>query len=166
MKYQMQRHANKITLLLMAISSLLSAGPAFATENKVATATVKPWQTEAQRLKRVADSAWRLERAIRRDGFSSAICALNIWRYNTKDAGTFDQAAYDGFKRRIYQKSIDEVIRWLDVCIAEAWVREANFWLKVYYVRSVVIMRLIRCFMRPPERKFGIAELQHLRNSI
>ena len=148
MKYQMQRHANKITLLLMAISSLLSAGPAFATENKVATATVKPWQTEAQRLKRVADSAWRLERAIRRDGFSSAICALNIWRYNTRGISILSHK-----KRRIYQKSIDEVIRWLDVCIAEAWVREANFWLKVYYVRSVVIDALDPVFYEAARAK-------------
>ncbi|MDM8525840.1 hypothetical protein QUF80_20905 [Desulfococcaceae bacterium HSG8] len=95
-----------------------------------------PWKTEAELQKRVADSLWRLEKAIRRDGFPSAICALNIWRCNATDAGIFDRGQYDEFKRQIYQKSIAETLAWFEVCIEEGWTRDADFWHRVYYVRA------------------------------
>lgn len=134
-----QRPMNAIILMLVAMTSLLvNTGGAFAAEDRAAS-SVPLWQTEEQRQKRAADSLWRLERAIRRDGFSSAICALNIWKSNAKDAENFDKAAYDEYKRRIYQKSVDEILNWLEFCIAEGWIREANFWLKVYHLRAVAI---------------------------
>ena len=53
-------------------------------------------------LKREAANAlWRLKKAMDEEGFYSGRVRLNIWRSAAKDAGTFDQAKYDEFKKII-----------------------------------------------------------------
>lgn len=74
-------------------------------------------------LRRTANiSLWRLKVVIERDGFYSARVALNIWRSNAKDAGTFDQKKFDEFKKQIYEKSVNSNLR----CI-ETNVMNENF---------------------------------------
>lgn len=62
--------------------------------------------TRKQLRKAAYDSQWRLQRAMERDGFYSARVALNVWRSNALDAGIFDQAKFDDFKKQIYEKSV------------------------------------------------------------
>ncbi len=123
--------------VILCLTAILTEGDVLA--EMEATVETKPWQTEAERLRRDADSLRRLERAVVKDGFSSAMCALNIWRSNSKDAGTFDPARYEAFKKEIYQKSVHNVLWWIDVCIEEQWKRDAEFWLNVYRHRASII---------------------------
>lgn len=102
-------------------------------------AKTKPWETEEQSLKIAKDSLKVLKKSIKKDGFYSARCALNIWRSNTQDAGIFDPIQYEGFKKQIYQKSIVKIFHWLRICINKGWVREADFWLRVYTARATAI---------------------------
>ncbi len=72
-------------------------------------------------LRRTANiSLWRLKVVIERDGFNSARVALNIWRSNAKDAGTFDQNKFDEFKKQIYEKSVNSNLK----CIEERMINE------------------------------------------
>jgi len=72
-------------------------------------------------LRRTANiSLWRLKVVIERDGFYSARVALNIWRSNAKDAGTFDQKKFDEFKKQIYEKSVNSNLK----CIEERVIKE------------------------------------------
>jgi len=72
-------------------------------------------------LRRTANiSLWRLKVVIERDGFNSARVALNIWRSNAKDAGTFDQIKFDEFKKQIYEKSVRSNLK----CIEERIISE------------------------------------------
>lgn len=64
---------------------------------------------------------------------------MNIWRSNAQDAGVFEPAQYESFKRQIYQKSIKRTLYWVVICIEESWLREADLWLRVYRARSNVI---------------------------
>jgi len=74
-------------------------------------------------LRRTANiSLWRLKVVIERDGFNSARVALNIWRSNAKDAGSFDQNKFDEFKKKIYEKSVNSNLK----CIEERMINE-NF---------------------------------------
>ena len=134
MRFQMQKTAilSNIILSLMIVCLILPA----VSEVKAET---KPWQTEKQSLKIARDSLKRLEKAIKKDEFYSARCALNIWRSNAQDAGIFDPVQYDDFKKQIYQKSIGSILYWLRICINKGWIREADFWLRVYTVRSAAI---------------------------
>jgi len=51
-----------------------------------------------------------------------SICrgALNIWRSNAKDAGTFDQNKFDEFKKKIYEKSVNSNLK----CIEKRMMNE------------------------------------------
>ena len=72
-------------------------------------------------LRRTANiSLWRLKVVIERDGFYSARGALNIWRSNAKDAGTFDQNKFDEFKKKIYEKSVNSNLK----CIEKRMMNE------------------------------------------
>ena len=66
-------------------------------------------------LRRTANiSLWRLKVVVERDGFYSARVALNIWRSNAKDAGTFDQKKFDEFKKQIYEKSVNSNLKCIE----------------------------------------------------
>jgi len=104
-----------------------------------ANAQIMPWQTEEQLQKSAAQSLAQLKRSLKEDGFSSAMGSLNIWRSNAKDAGTFDQTMYNDFRKQIYQKSIDNILKWFEVCLKEGWIDEASFCCKIYSFKSKAI---------------------------
>jgi len=122
----------------MAAVILLNINPVSAPDI-LAKEKPKLWQTEKQLLKAAKGSLRKLEKAIRRDKFASAVCALNIWRSNAQDAGIFDQARYNDYKKRIYRKSIGNIFYWFDISIEEGWIKEAKFWRRAYYFRSTAI---------------------------
>jgi hypothetical protein len=64
------------------------------------------------------------------------MAALNIWRNTARDAGAFDPVKYNDFKKRIYLKFIDHILKWFDTCVDEGWLDDAGFWSRAYYVRS------------------------------
>ncbi len=102
-------------------------------------AQIMPWQTEEHLQKSEAQSLAQLKKSLKEDGFSSAMGSLNVWRSNAKDAGTFDQAVYDDFRKQIYHKSIDNILKWFEACLKEGWVDEANFCCKIYSFKSNAI---------------------------
>ena len=87
-------------------------------------------------LRRTANiSLWRLKVVIERDGFYSARVALNIWRSNAKDAGTFDQNKYDEFKKQIYEKSVGSNLKCIEKCMVEEKYTDAEkclYWWKTH----------------------------------
>ena len=92
------------------------------------------------KLLAMADKSFQLlKKAAVKDGFSSALAALNIWRSNAQDAGVFDQAVYDDFKKKIYWKSINDDLLWFEKYVKEGWIDEAVFMSKLYYYKSNVI---------------------------
>ena len=94
-------------------------------------------QARQRMLKHEADSAlWRLKRALKKDAFYSARVALNVWRSTAMDAGTFDQAQYDAFKKQLYEKSIQESLRCFDEFLQTEDYYNANFCLQTWRMHS------------------------------
>ena len=87
-------------------------------------------------LRRTANiSLWRLKVVIERDGFYSARSALNIWRSNAKDAGTFDQNKFDEFKKQIYEKSVNSNLKCIEKCLMNENYTDAKicfYWWKTH----------------------------------
>jgi len=83
----------------------------------VSAAEKKPKETKHQKLlKRYANQSLnRLKYAVKSEGFYNCRVALNIWEMNAKEAGTFDQELYDKFKKQIYEKSLNENLRWFEI---------------------------------------------------
>ena len=91
-------------------------------------------------LRRTANiSLWRLKVVIERDGFYSARVALNVWRSNAKDAGTFDQKKFDEFKKQIYEKSVDSNLNCIEKKIMDGNYTDAEICLYWWKTHSLVL---------------------------
>jgi hypothetical protein len=86
--------------------------------------------------KEAALNLWRLKKAIEEDGFSSARIALNLWRNSAIDAGTFDQAQYDEFKKKLYEKSIDDSLECFESFVQDEDYYDANVCLETWKIHS------------------------------
>ena len=90
-----------------------------------------------KQLKQAAyGSLMRLNRAIEKNGFYKAIVALNVWRSNAIDAGIFDQAKYDAFKKQIYEKSIENSLKCIDMSLENQNFTDAKICLHAWKLRS------------------------------
>ena len=88
-------------------------------------------------LKREAAlNLWRLKKSIEEEGFYAARVALNIWRSNAMDAGTFDQTKYDEFKKQMYEKSVNNSLQCFEFYLEELSFHDANMCLQTWKVHS------------------------------
>jgi hypothetical protein len=111
------------------------------------TADDPPAETEIGRkqlLNAAYNSLWRLQRAIERDGFSSARVALNVWRSNAMDAGIFKPSQYEDFKRQIYEKSIRSSLACIETAIVYENFSDARRCLHTWKIHSEEINRFER----------------------
>ena len=116
-------------LLLLLLVSF--AYPQSSTEQS------KDEKARKQELKREAAlNLWRLKKSIEKDAFYAARVALNIWRSNAIDAGTFDQTQYDEFKKQLYEKSVMRSLECFDHFLAEQYFHDANMCLQTWKVHS------------------------------
>ena len=79
---------------------------------------------------------WRLKKSIEDDEFYAARVALNVWRSNAIDAGTFDQAQYDEFKQQLYEKSVSRSLECFEYYLTEQYFHDANMCLQTWKVHS------------------------------
>ena len=88
-------------------------------------------------LKREAAVALqRLKRSMEKDGFYSGRVALNVWQSTAMDAGTFDQAQYDEYKTRLYEKSVNDSLSCFEEALLEEDFFNANFCLQTWRMHS------------------------------
>ncbi len=81
-------------------------------------------------------NVWRLKKSIENDAVYAARVALNVWRSNAIDAGTFDQVQYDEFKKQLYEKSVMRSLECFDYFLAEQYFYDANMCLQTWKVHS------------------------------
>jgi hypothetical protein len=94
----------------------------------------------SQELKKAAyDSLWRLKRAMERDGYYSSRVALNVWRSNAIDAGVFDAAEYEAYKRQIYEKSIQYSFRCFQYAVENGKRLDARICLHTWKMHSEIM---------------------------
>ncbi len=104
------------------------------------TAQIEDDKARQKLLRRTADiSLWRLKVVIERDGFNSARVALNIWRSNAKDAGSFDQNKFDEFKKQIYEKSVNSNLKCIEKCLMNENYTDAKICLYWWKTHSQVL---------------------------
>ena len=90
-----------------------------------------------KQLERYAkDSRWRLDYAIKTGGFFYSRAALNIWKDNAMVAGMFDQELFNKYKRKIYEKSVNENLKWFEIFFNQNYLRDARVCLQLYKLHS------------------------------
>ena len=104
----------------------------------VAVASAQGGQSEQEKLlKRYAtQSLYRLKYAIKNDGFYNARVALNVWQSNAIEAGTYDEAQYNAFKKEIYIKSMKDNLKWFDIFISQKDYTDARTCLRFWRVHA------------------------------
>jgi hypothetical protein len=83
-----------------------------------------------------ANAFYRLKNALEKDGFYSARIALNVWRSTAIEAGTFDLAQYDEFKRQLYEKSIHDSLRCFEESLLQDNFYDANICLQIWRMHA------------------------------
>lgn len=83
-----------------------------------------------------ANAFWRLKRSMDEDAFYNTRIRLNVWRSTALKAGTFDQAQYDDFKQRLYQKSVDDSLKCYEEFVLEENFHDANICLQTWRMHS------------------------------
>jgi hypothetical protein len=76
------------------------------------------------------------KKSIQDDAFYNAKVALNVWKLSALDAGNFDLKLYEDLRKQLYEKSIRDNLRCIDVAVVQRDAAEANMCLKIYRLHS------------------------------
>jgi hypothetical protein len=76
------------------------------------------------------------KKSIQDDAFYNARVALNVWKISAVEAGNFDRKLYEDLRKQLYEKSIRDNLRCIDVAVAQRDAPDANLCLKIYRLHS------------------------------
>jgi hypothetical protein len=133
--------ARSLKLLPAAALSLLLALLAAAyVEGQTAKPPAPAAPSDIARQKELErDAAVNLslaKKSIQDDAFYNAKVALNVWKLSALDAGNFDLKLYEDLRKQLYEKSLRENLRCIDVAVAQRDAPEANLCLKIYRLHA------------------------------
>jgi hypothetical protein len=83
-----------------------------------------------------ANALWRLQRALKTDGYYSARVRLNVWRAAAIDAGKFDPQKYEEYRRQIYEKSVNDSLKCFDYYIEQGSRHDASMCLQTWKMHA------------------------------
>ncbi len=126
----MLRLGLRVFILAVLLFSFGVGAPLYAIQENDTQITPKQLKIAAY------NSLWRLKRAIEKYGFYSASVALNVWRSNAIDAGIFDQTQYDAFKKQIYEKSIENSLKCIEISLENQNYTDAKICLHAWKLRT------------------------------
>ena len=126
-----------LVLSLMLLPAVLTAPNADAQPGKPSAPAAPSDSARQKGLER--DAAINLslaKKSIQEDAFYNARVALNVWKLSALDAGNFDLKLYEDLRKQLYEKSIRDNLRCIDVAVAQRDAAEANMCLKIYRLHS------------------------------
>ena len=94
------------------------------------TARQREWERDA------AINLSLAKKSIQDDAFYNAKVALNVWKISAVEAGNFDRKLYEDLRKQLYEKSIRDNLRCIDVAVAHRDAPDANLCLKIYRLHS------------------------------
>ena len=125
--------AAALALMLVALAAPDAGGQAA----KPAAPVIQPDAARQRELER--DAALNLslaKKSIQDDAFYNAKVALNVWKISAVEAGNFDRKLYEDLRKQLYEKSIRDNLRCIDVAVAHRDAADANLCLKIYRLHA------------------------------
>ena len=125
--------AAALALMLVARAAPDAGGQAA----KPAAPVIQPDAARQRELER--DAAINLslaKKSIQDDAFYNAKVALNVWKISAVEAGNFDRKLYEDLRKQLYEKSIRDNLRCIDVAVAHRDAADANLCLKIYRLHA------------------------------
>ncbi|MGD8471506.1 MAG: hypothetical protein PVJ82_08950 [Desulfobacteraceae bacterium] len=128
------RHKKSWTIVICILAGfilmLADGSAAIAEQTKEQKARQKMLNLEA------ANALWRLQRALKTDGYYSARVRLNVWRAAAIDAGKFDPQKYEEYRRQIYEKSVNDSLKCFDYYIEQGSRHDASMCLQTWKMHA------------------------------
>ena len=118
------------TLLVLLFLSHFAIG-----EDKKSPSQDKKARQKMLKLE-AGNAFWRLKHSMEKDAFYNTRIRLNVWRSTALEAGTFDQAQYDEFKQRLYEKSVNDSLKCYEEFILEDNYYDANICLQTWRMHA------------------------------
>jgi hypothetical protein len=87
-------------------------------------------------IQEAGNALMHLKRSLEKDGFYSGRVALNVWRNAAIDAGIFDQTLYEGYKKKLYEKSVAASRSCFEEFLLEKSFHDANICLQIWRIHS------------------------------
>jgi hypothetical protein len=133
--------ARSLKLLPAAVLALvLTALPAAYVEGQTAKPPAPAVPSDLARQKELErDAAVNLslaKKSIQDDAFYNAKVALNVWKLSALDAGNFDLKLYEDLRKQLYEKSIRDNLRCIDIAVVQRDAAEANMCLRIYRLHA------------------------------
>jgi hypothetical protein len=122
----------------LTVATLLCLGVASEALCQMSPPQSQP-QMDARQRELERDAAVNLslaKKSIQDDGFYNARVALNIWKSSAIDADSFDEKLYEELRKQLYDKSLKDNLRCIDVSISQRAITEANQCLKIYRLHA------------------------------
>lgn len=126
----------RLAALTLIVTALASPDAGGQTPRPAAPAA-QPELARQRELER--DAAVNLslaKKSIQEDAFYNAKVALNVWRLSALDAGNFDRKLYEDLRKQLYEKSIRDNLRCIEVAVAQRDAPEANLCLRIYRMHA------------------------------
>jgi hypothetical protein len=131
---------NQRVVQAAALALLLVVLPAADAGCQAAKPAVPAVQSDATRQRDLErDAAINLslaKKSIQDDAFYNAKVALNVWKLSAVEAGNFDRKLYEDLRKQLYEKSIRDNLRCIDVAVARRDTPDANLCLKIYRLHA------------------------------
>lgn len=130
-----RKRVRAAALALMLVA--LGAPDAGGQSPKPAAPVTQPDAARQRELER--DAAINLslaKKSIQDDAFYNAKVALNVWKISAVEAGNFDRKLYEELRKQLYEKSIRDNLRCIDVAVAHRDAADANLCLKIYRLHA------------------------------
>lgn len=131
------RNQNGFRCAVLALSLVALGAAADAQTVKPAAPSFQPDIVRQRELER--DAAVNLslaKKSIQEDAFYNAKVALNVWKLSALDAGNFDGKLYEDLRKQLYEKSIRDNLRCIDVAVAQRDAPDANLCLRIYRLHA------------------------------
>ena len=122
---------------LSLLLALLTASTAGSQPAKPQTMAPPPESVRQRELER--DAAINLslaKKSIQDDAFYNAKVALNVWKLSALEAGNFDRKLYEDLRKQLYDKSMRDNLRCIDVAVARRDAGDANLCLRIYRLHA------------------------------
>jgi len=133
----MMRFRSQNLIRAAGLALLLAALAAFDAGAQATKQAVPPEVARQRALER--DAAVNLslaKKSIQEDAFYNAKVALNVWRLSALQAGNFDRKLYEDLRKQLYEKSIRDNLRCIDVAVTQRDAPEANLCLRIYRLHA------------------------------
>jgi hypothetical protein len=133
--------ARSLKLLPAAVLALLLTALAAAyVEGQTAKPPAPAAPSDLARQKELErDAAVNLslaKKSIQDDAFYNAKVALNVWKLSALDAGNFDLKLYEDLRKQLYEKSIRDNLRCIEIAVVQRDAAEANMCLRIYRLHA------------------------------